>query len=276
MDPTAVMKSLWRYRWYVVPALLITLAVAGYMYALGPRAYESTISYALVNPDVPTEAEIERDPALDQLNDDNPYLRSTDPNLVANVVITRLNANATMDYLEGRGLSPDYDVSPGVGGSGFIVQVTGVGNTPLQSIRTSRVLGQLFERELNSIQTVNGADQRYLFTSIVVAEPERATEQFSSRLRSVIVVLAGGVILVFGAVSLGRGVDAARERRAQRKEAAVALAATAAPVRDTARAARDDLPLFAEVPDLDTIVRDGGEDDSSVEHEEGGRVGTLR
>lgn len=213
MDPTEVLKSLWRYRWYVLPAVLITLAVAFYVYTLGPRAYESTISYALVNPDVPTEADIERDPGLALLNGDNPYLRSTDPGLVANVVITRLNAPATGEYLQSIGLSDDYQASPGIGGSSFIVQITAVGSSPVQSIRTSRVLGLMFERELLAIQTVYGADSRFLFTSIVVAEPDRATEQFSSRLRSVIVVFLGGVILVFGAVSLGRSISAVRDRR---------------------------------------------------------------
>ncbi|MDQ0894279.1 chain-length determining protein [Agromyces ramosus] len=222
MDPTAVLKSLWRYRWYVLPAVLITIGVALYVFMLGPRAYESTISYALVNPDVPTEADIERDPGLAQLNGDNPYLRSTDPNLVANVVITRLNAPATGEYLEDVGLSSDYEVSPGVGGSGFIVQITGVGSSRAQSLATSRTLGEMFESELQTIQTVNGADERFLFTSIVVAQPDRATEQFASRLRSVIVVLIGGVILVFGAVSIGRGVDAVRARRALQAAAAAA------------------------------------------------------
>ena len=227
MDPTAVLKSVWRYRWYVLPAVLITIGVALFMFALGPRTYESTVSYALVNPDVPTEADIERDPALAQLNGDNPYLRSTDPNLVANVVITRLNAAATGEYLEGVGLSSDYEVSPGVGGSGFIVQITAVGSSRAQSLETSKALGGMFESELLAIQSVNGADARFLFTSIVVAQPDRAAEQFSSRLRSVIIVLIGGVILVFGAVSLGRGIDAARARRKVRADAAAEAAAAA-------------------------------------------------
>lgn len=228
MEPTGVLSSLWRYRWYVLPALLITLGVAAYVYALGPRSYESTVSYALVNPDVPTEADIEREPALAQLNGDNPYLRSTDPNLVANVVITRLLSPVTADYLEDVGLSGDYSVSPGVGGSGFIVQITGVGETAEQSLATSNALGKMFEQELRSIQLVNGADDRFLFTSLVVSQADRATEQFSSRLRAVVIVLVGGIVLVFGAVSLGRAIDASRERRRQLAEAIAEAEAEAA------------------------------------------------
>lgn len=218
MDPTGVLKSIWKHRWYVLPAVLITLGVAAYVLALGPRSYESTISYALVNPDVPTEADIERDPALAQLNGDNPYLRSTDPNLVANVVITRLKAPATAAYLEDTGLSNDFSVAPGVGGSGFIVEITGVGSSPEQSVGTSAALGAMFERELRTIQKVNGADDRFLFTSLVVAQADQATEQFSSRLRAVVIVLVGGIVLMFGAVSVGRSVDAAQARRRQRAE----------------------------------------------------------
>ncbi|MET4159269.1 chain-length determining protein [Agromyces sp. PvR057] len=237
MDPTGVLKSLWRYRWYVVPALLITFAVAAYVYFLGPRLYESTISYALVNPDVPTEADIERQPSLAKLNGDNPYLRSTDPNLVANVVITRLQAPATAAYLEDAGLGREFTVEPGVGGSGYIVEISGVGSTAQQSLRTSSALGVMFERELRSIQLVNGADDRFLFTSLVVAEPDRASEQFSSRLRSIVIVLAGGAVLVFAAVSLGRGVDATRARRRRRSEARARAEAEAAAAEAAAVAA---------------------------------------
>jgi hypothetical protein len=218
MDPIGVLKSLWTYRWFVLPAILLTLGVAAYVYALGPRSYESTISYALVNPDVPSEADIEREPALAQLNGDNPYLRSTDPNLVANVVITRLKSPATAAYLEDTGLSRDFSVAPGVGGSGFIVEITGVGSTPEQSVGTSAALGEMFERELRTIQEINGADERYLFTSLVVAQADLATEQFSSRLRAVVIVMVGGIVLVFGAVSLGRSIDAVRVRRRLRAE----------------------------------------------------------
>jgi hypothetical protein len=74
-------------------------------------------------------------------------------------------------------------------------------------------LGRLLQEYLHEAQKVNGADDVYLFSSIMVASPDKATEQFSSRLRALIVVFLGGVVAMFGAVSMARSMAAAKERR---------------------------------------------------------------
>lgn len=68
MDPMSVLTTMWRQRRFVVPALVLTLIASGYMVLYGPRQYEATISYALVNPDTPTENEMVDDPSLAALN----------------------------------------------------------------------------------------------------------------------------------------------------------------------------------------------------------------
>jgi hypothetical protein len=217
VDPLAVLRTIWRLKWYAIPAILITILAAGAVYLNGPRTYESTISYALVNPKIPTEEEVLADPSLENLNSDNPYLRSSDPNLIANVVITRLNAPGTKDLLEQQGLGTEFLAAPGAGGAGLIVSITASGETEQQSLDTIEELGGVFEENLRAVQTVNGADDRYLFTSIVVAEPDRATEKLSSRIRTVIIVGLAGVILVFGSISLGTWVESAKRSRRLRK-----------------------------------------------------------
>ena len=47
----------------------------------------------------------------------------------------------------------------------------------------------------------------------MVAPPDKATEQFSSRLRSLIAVFLAGVVLMFGAVSIAHSVSVSRTRR---------------------------------------------------------------
>jgi len=214
MDPLAVLRTIWRLKWFAIPAIVITIIAAVAVYQYGPRVYESSVSYAIVNPKAPTEVEIEEDPALGDLNSDNPYLRSSDPNLIANVLIARLNATGTQEQLKKLGLSTDYLASAGAGGSGLIVSITASGDTPKQSLATLDELGSLFVKNLRSIQTVSGADDRYLFTSLIIDRPDKATEKLSSRLRTVIVVAIAGVILVFGSVSLGSWIETARRRRA--------------------------------------------------------------
>lgn len=217
MDPLAVLRTIWRLKWYAVPAIVITVVAALGVFQYGPRTYESVISYAIVNPKSPTPAEIRADPALGELNADNPFLRSSDPNLIANVVITRLNAPATQEHLKTLGLGTEFLASPGAGGSGLIVSMTASGDTGKQSLATVKELGSLFEKNLYSIQTVSGADGRYLFTSFVIDQPDRATEKLSSRIRTVIVVVLAGSILVFGAISLGSWVESARRKRNPRE-----------------------------------------------------------
>lgn len=213
MDPIAVVKALWRFKLLVVPVVLLTLGAAVFVYQFGPRSYESGVSYAIVHPDAPTSTELENDPELAQLNNDNPYIRSADPTLVTNVLITRLSANPVADALAEAGLGAEYTVARGVGGNGFVIDVTGGGNSAELSLATTNALGVMLEDELYTIQTINGADARYLFTALVVSPPDRAIEQFSSRLRAVIVVLLGGAVLLFGAVSLGRGLEVSRQER---------------------------------------------------------------
>ncbi|WDF34218.1 chain-length determining protein [Arthrobacter agilis] len=215
MDPLAVVRTLWRFKAIVLPVVLLTAAAIVFVYQFGPRSYESSVSYALVNPQMPTSNELESSPELRRLNDDNPYLRSADPSLVTNVLVTRLRAAPVSNALEDAGLGEEYTVTPGVGG--FIVNITGTGTSPQQSLDTTTTLGAMLEDELLSIQTINGADSRYLFTSLLVAPPEEATEHFSSRLRAVIVVALGGAVLLFGGVSVGRGFESARAGNRVRK-----------------------------------------------------------
>lgn len=215
MDPMAVLSAVWRYRSFVLPALIITLVAAIYVFQFGPRTYESSMSYALVNPKLPTDQEIAADPLLGQLNMDNPYLRSSDSSLVTDVLITKLNSSSTSELLSERDLGSEYTVGAGATGNGFVVEITGVGDSPEQAVTTTKALGALLVEDLRSIQKVNDADDRFLFTALVVSPPDAATEQFSSRLRAVIIVFLGGAVLVFASVSLARAMEASRLRRAR-------------------------------------------------------------
>jgi capsular polysaccharide biosynthesis protein len=207
----------WRQKWFALPAIAIAVAAAVFVYLEGPRSYDSTQSFALANPKVPTEKEIDADPSLLQLNSDNPYLRSSDPNLVANVVITRLNSQETAKRLEDAGLSTDYTVNSGALGGGLVVSISAAGETPEEAVEAVEQLGELLTTYLHEVQTVNGADERFLFTAIMVSAPSEPTEQLSSRLRTVVVVAIAGLALVFGAISLGTWISNVRAKRAMRK-----------------------------------------------------------
>lgn len=220
MDPMAVLRTVWRHKAFVFPVLLLTAIAAVYVYQFGPRYYGASTSYAIVNPRVPTEQEMLLDASLANLNSDNPFLRSSDQSLISEVIIARLSSKSVADDLKAQGLSSDYVVARGINMNGFVVTITGNGDSREQAIQTAAALGKELQSNLREIQKVNDADDRFLFTALTVTPLDNATEQFSSRLRSVIMVVLGGAILMFAAVSAGRSFSVMRQNRRRKKEAA--------------------------------------------------------
>ncbi|MDJ0312312.1 chain-length determining protein [Arthrobacter sp. H35-D1] len=214
MDPLSVARTLWHHKLILIPVVLVTLLAAAYIFALGPRTYQSTATFALVNPLVPTEQEILKDPSLGKLNSNNPYLRSSDNTLVAQALTTRLGTQEVAKLLEMKGLGTEYSVErAGSFGTGLMVQINAIGSSPDQAMSTVDVLGEFLVQELEAMQEINGADKRFLFTALAVTSGDQATEQFSSRLRSVIMIGAGGVVLLFASVSAAQALDRRREAR---------------------------------------------------------------
>ncbi|MDY0912051.1 chain-length determining protein [Rathayibacter festucae] len=236
MDPVSVLRTLWRHRLLAGAVLVLTVAAMAYVLVLSPRTYASTATYALVNPKLPTAVELETDPALAALNSDNPYLRSSDNSLAAQVLVTVLNGDETAEALAAQGLSTQFAVERSAwSGQGLLLSVTADAPTADGSLATTTALGDRLVDTLRSMQTVNGADDRYLFTALEVQTPGKAVEQISDRLRAVIMVAVGGLVLLFGAISIARAIEGRRAGRG-------AAATGSAPNRDSS-AARLPLPV---------------------------------
>jgi hypothetical protein len=201
MDPLSVLRMLWQHRLLALPVVALTIAGVVYVLFLGPRLYQSSATYVLVNPQVPTAEQLDRSARLARLNSNNPYLRSPDPSLIVQVMAAKLSAGATARTLQDAGLGPDYTVAQSAGNSQMLV-VTGTGETAEKSIATTGWLTGELERELRTVQKVNGAADLYLFTALPVDVEATAVEKVSSRLRSVILVGVGGAVLLFSVVSL--------------------------------------------------------------------------
>ncbi|VXB00033.1 Lipopolysaccharide biosynthesis protein [Arthrobacter sp. 9AX] len=205
MDPLSIITTLWRHKWVTLPVVLLTIAACAYTYFFAPRTYEAHVSYALAAPKVPSSMELEKDPELAKLNSDNPYLRSYDSSLLAQVVITKLSDPAYVAQLKEAGFGTDFKITP-VSSLGMgLVTVSAASTSESGAVATARLIGEQFASTLNSVQKVNGADDRYLYTPIQVLGPGPAQELFSNRLRSLIMVGIAGSILLFGSVSLARG-----------------------------------------------------------------------
>ena len=111
MDPLSLMKVLWKHRWLALPAVMLVLMMAGYVLFFGPRIYESSATYVVVNPNTPSDREMQRDKRLAKLNSDNPYIRATESGLIVKVLVAKMSAQSTQLDMEAAGLSTDYTVA---------------------------------------------------------------------------------------------------------------------------------------------------------------------
>ena len=215
MNPVSVLRMLWHHKLSMLSVLMLTLVAGSYVYFFAPRNYSASSIYVLVNPKIPSAEQLLKDPAMAALNADNPYLRSADSSLITQVMVTRLSSVETVDAVTSAGLSPDYTVTlPSASGAGQLIRLEATGSSPEKAISAAELLGQRLTEELRATQKVNGADDSYLFTALQIDPPNKATEQYSSRLRSLVVVLIAGVIVTFAAVSLARAIEASRLARA--------------------------------------------------------------
>ena len=214
MDPISVLKTLWRHKWAALPMALLTIIACVYVMFFAQRTYEATMTYALLSPKTPTEAELRAQPELAAINGDNPYLRSGDRALLAQVLITKLGAQETAEQLTGLGLGAEYTVGQSLSsGSGMLIEISASGNSPAQAVETATELGKRLNTTLRDVQTINGADDSYLYSALAIDGPGQASEIFSSRLRTLIIVAVAGALLLFVSVSVARSVELARARR---------------------------------------------------------------
>lgn len=252
MDPISVLRTLWRHKWVALPVVLMTLAACGYIYLFAPRTYEATVSYALTAPDTPNSYALEHDESLAKLNANNPYLRSNDSSLVAQVVIAKLSDPAFVEHLRVAGFATDFKIVP-VGSFGMgLLNVSASADSVTLAESTAKFLGEQFTGTLRQVQKVNGADDRYLYSPILINGPGPAQELFSSRLRSMIMMGIGGGVLLFGVVS-GANSYSIHTRRRRTSETAIRSAAGSDDAHGNSQTALGDprLPVPEEPADAD-------------------------
>jgi hypothetical protein len=227
MDLLSLIRTLWHFKWITAVVLLATGAGVGIFLVAGPRVYEVQASYVLVNPPVPSDADLVRNPALRNLNSNNPYLRFGSQAMVGQVLASRLGGQQVRASLIAAGADKDYMVTPSndFGGAGQIVQVTALGPTPESSAHTADLVITRMVAELKTMQKIYGADDRYLMTALPIEPPGLPQQQTSGAMRSVIGIAGAGAIVLFTAISVAQAVEQTRRtpkgrrhrsRRAQR------------------------------------------------------------
>jgi hypothetical protein len=93
-----------------------------------------------------------------------------------------------------------------------LVTVSATADTKEAAVATAQNIGDAFTAKVRETQKIYGADDRYLYSPILVRGPGPAQELFSNRLRSLIIVGVAGAVLLFGTVSLTQSVVIRRQR----------------------------------------------------------------
>jgi hypothetical protein len=243
VDLLNVLRTLRRFKWTTITVAGLTLGAIAILVFAVPKVYQVDAAYVLVNPSVPSDAELARRPDLAAENRDNPYLRFTSQSMVGQVLATRMSSDDVRRDMLGQGISDDYVVSPSndYGGAGQIVTVSGVGPSPEAASHATEVIVGRMVSELRGMQKVYGAVDRYLITLIPVQAPGEAKRVVSGQLRSVIAVGGVGLIILFAAISVRQAMDSRPKDPAERgaappkpgptdSAAAVPLPEVAAPV----------------------------------------------
>ncbi|MGY1699107.1 hypothetical protein [Geodermatophilus sp. SYSU D00766] len=265
MDLLAIMASLWRHR--LLTAVMVTLTVAGALsvLTLAPREYNAHASYVLVNPlPQPTQSEVVEDPSLAEINWDNPYLRFASEGTVGQVLAGRMNGNGVRQAMVGAGADGDYSVAQSPT-SLQILDVVGTGTSAQEAEHTLELVSQRMQDELHAMQKVNGADDRTLITILPVAAPTAAHVVISGTIRTLVGVIAAGVLVLFAGISLAearrRGPDAPADPLTARAARGRRTGRGSPPAHANAPGALDDVSW----PSVTEPVGDGGSPRATVD-----------
>jgi hypothetical protein len=220
MDLTAIAKTIWRHKLVTLPIIALMFILAVYQVKLKAPVYQADASYILINPpNPPTAEQIAANPALGKLNSNNQLVGYGNLNIIVDLLAERLDTNAERQLLVAKGADSRYTIAPNTTYlSAPIMDIVGVGSTAAEAMNSAKLVGDNMVSTLNSIQTQQGTSPKYWITAQQLAVPNRAQTQLSSRLRSLIAVLAVGIILLFVAVSTMNGV--AERRRAAKADKA--------------------------------------------------------
>jgi capsular polysaccharide biosynthesis protein len=215
MDLLNIFSTLRRHKIILLLVLLATAGGCAYVVLGIPPQYETQAQYVLVQPPAgPTEQEIQASPALGKLNSNNPYLRLPNPSIVVDVLAQRVSADNARQALIDQGADRNYVISStNAIGSGLVIQITGTGTSAAAASTTLQLVTERMKTELRSMQTVNGADDRYLFQALPVSPPSPPLRKVTGTMRSLIAVAAAGLILLFAAISIAEALPSRRLRK---------------------------------------------------------------
>jgi uncharacterized protein involved in exopolysaccharide biosynthesis len=212
MDLLSIIHTLWRYKLIVLPVIVLTAIAGLYVVKIKPPVYEASSSILLANPEVQaTQSQIDANPGLRKASPYNTFVSYGDLSVVANAVMDLATSASAQPALINSGVNPRYQLTLSSDyGNPPIIEITGVGPNAQEAIRSATVLTAALKDDLYQLQAKEGIDPFYMVTAIQLVKPTQAQRSTSGKLRSIVAVLALGVLLIFVVVSVA---DALEKRR---------------------------------------------------------------
>jgi hypothetical protein len=235
MDMFSIFGSIWKFKKAVLPVIAITLVAVAYILVIKPPTYESKAAILLTAPPAaPTTAQIAADPGLARVNSNNPYVSLGNLVLVADVVIEVVQSPAAKNEIVAAGADPAYEIALDVSfESPPAIDVTGEGTNAESAIRSAQVVASQVIKDLRQMQQSQGVNSKYMIQAIEYVQPTAATSSSSSKLRSLIGIIAFGAILLLVAVSIAQTLEGRKTRRGKEHQRKASAAPTNQPVRDS-------------------------------------------
>jgi hypothetical protein len=179
-----------------------------------PPQYESQAQFVLIAPPPPpSDTEIQRDASLAKINTNNPYLRLPNPSVVVDILAQRVSGETVRRKLVSEGADLSYQVtSTNAVGSGLVISITGTGHSDAEARRTLDLVTARTKSELRDMQTINGANEKYLFKALPINPPTNPIRKVTGTYRSLMAVCAAGVVLLFAWISLAEAIGPRKRR----------------------------------------------------------------
>jgi hypothetical protein len=207
----SVGEILWRHKRFTIPVLILMLLASLYVVEIKPPTYEAKSTVLLTNPPgQATNSQIAADPQLGHVSAFNTFAQYGDLQVVANTMIDLVTSPASQPTLLSEGVSPGYSLAMSTDyGNPPIINVTGVGTTAQSAINSAKLLTQEIQKDLYQIQVNVGINPFYMIKADNFVAPTKAHTSTSGKLRSLVAVLAVGIIVLL----LGASLAEVREKR---------------------------------------------------------------
>lgn len=205
MDLVQLFRALGR-RWYAVLAGLIILAIAGVLaFRFVPVTYDARASLLLIPPN---KTVVE--------TNGNPFLNLGGLDVVAGVLSLSLTDSTTVAKIAPPTSKTTYTVAPDQSIPGSVLDIGVSSRTAKQALDTLGTIEELATTRLHELQDEVNAPQSSQARVMVITNNNKATPNYSSLSRALIVVVAAGLVLTF---LLTIALDAIIRRRSDRKAA---------------------------------------------------------